>query len=121
MAAILIVEDEPFLREIAEELIQEWGHQILSASDVAEALSHVRSSASIDLIFTDVCLKHEVNGGFELARQAVIARPAVRVLYATGNLMSDALRLLFVDNAQYIQKPYSASQLRGSIDNLLAR
>ena len=33
MAAILIVEDDVFIREIAELMIQDWGHQTLSAKD----------------------------------------------------------------------------------------
>ena len=39
MAVILIVEDDVFIREVAEMIIQDLGHQILTASDVDEALS----------------------------------------------------------------------------------
>jgi len=39
MAVILIVEDEVFIREMAEMMIQDSGHHTLSASDVDEALS----------------------------------------------------------------------------------
>ena len=53
MAVILIVEDEIFTREIAELMIQDWGHQTFSASDVAEALVVLRSPQHIDLLFTD--------------------------------------------------------------------
>jgi CheY-like chemotaxis protein len=54
MAVILIVEDEVFTREIAEMMIQDWGHSTLSAGDVDEALSLLRSSQRIDAIFTDI-------------------------------------------------------------------
>ena len=43
MAVILIVEDDVFTREIAEVMIQDWGHHTLSASDVDEALTLLRS------------------------------------------------------------------------------
>jgi CheY-like chemotaxis protein len=47
MAVILIVEDDVFTREIAEMMIQDWGHHTLSASDVDEALTLLRASCKI--------------------------------------------------------------------------
>ena len=54
MAVILVVEDDVFIREddvfireIAEMMIQDWGHQTLSASDVDEGLSHLRSLSTL--------------------------------------------------------------------------
>ena len=57
MAVILIVEDDVFTREIAEIIIQDWGHHTLSASDVDEALTLLRSPQHIDALFTDIYLK----------------------------------------------------------------
>ena len=57
MAVILIVEDDVFIREIAEMMIQDWGHQTLAASDVDEALTFLRSPQHIDALFTDIYLK----------------------------------------------------------------
>ena len=45
MAVILIVEDDVFIREIAEMMIQDWGHETLSAGDVDEALVILRSAS----------------------------------------------------------------------------
>ncbi len=56
MAVILIVEDDVFIREIAEMMIQDWGHDTLSAGDVDEALSVLRSAQHIDALFTDIYL-----------------------------------------------------------------
>ena len=50
MAVILIVEDDVFIREVAEMMIQDWGHQTLSASDVNEALVILRSTQHIDAL-----------------------------------------------------------------------
>src|ERR1700709_2603377 len=99
MAVILIVEDDGFLREDAETMIQGWGHQILSASDVDEALSVLRCPGPIDALFTDVYLKKAVHGGYDLAQQAVKLRSNLRVLYTTGNSLNDETRTLFVDGA----------------------
>lgn len=120
MAVILIVEDDGFLRDDAEMMIQGWGHDILSASDVDEALVLLRSSNPIDALFTDIYLKKLINGGYELAQQAVKLRLNLRVLYTTGNTINDGTRALFVDGAHFLQKPYSQLQLQHSVDELLS-
>lgn len=120
MAVILIVEDDLFLRDDAEEMIRDWGHDILSASDVDEALSLLRSTQRIDALFTDIYLKRAVLGGYELARQAIELRLNLRVLYATGSTLDDKMRTLFVDGAHFLQKPYTRFQLQNSVEVLLA-
>ena len=120
MAIILIVEDDVFICEIAELIIDDLGHNTLPASDVSEALLHLRSSQRIDALFTDVHLQEAVLGGFELARHAVDIRPELRVLYTTGNSVNDEMAALFVDGAHFLQKPYTQMQLQNSIDHLLA-
>ena len=69
MAVIFVVEDDVFTRQIAEMMIQDWGHDTLSASDADEALSFLRSAQPIDALFTDIYLKDSVLGGCELAHQ----------------------------------------------------
>ena len=120
MAVILIVEDDGFLRDDAETMIQDWGHEILSASDVDEALSLLRSSQPIDALFTDISLKTAVLGGCELADQAIKLRPKLRVLYTTGNPINDKMKALFVEGAHFLQKPYTHLQLQNSVEKLLA-
>jgi CheY-like chemotaxis protein len=118
MAVVLLVEDDYFIRELAEETIQEFGHQTHSASDMGEALLFLRSDQHVDALVADIRLRTEPLGGLELARQAVRLRPQLRVLYTTGssiNKFSD----LFVDGAHFLQKPYTQSQLRQSIEQLL--
>src|SRR3984893_4479505 len=120
MAVILIVEDEMFTREIAEMMIQDWGYQTLSAGDVEEALSLIRSPQRIDAIFTDIFLKAAVVGGCELAHQAIKLRPKLRVLYTTGNFVTDKMKALFVEGTHFLRKPYTQHQLQDSVEGLLA-
>jgi CheY-like chemotaxis protein len=120
MAVILVVEDEVFTREIAEMMIRDWGHETLSACDVDEALCHLRSPRHIDAMFTDIYLKSAVLGGCDLARQAIEMRPELRVLYTTGNFVTDEMKALFVDGMGCLSKPYTEQQLQGSFANLLA-
>jgi DNA-binding NtrC family response regulator len=120
MAVVLIVEDDVFIREIAEMMIQDWGHQTLSASDVDEALAHLRSPQYIDALFTDIYLKTAVLGGCDLAHQAIALRPKLRVLYTTGNAVTDKMKALFVEGAHFLRKPYAQYQLQNSVEELLA-
>jgi CheY-like chemotaxis protein len=121
MAVILIVEDDGFLRDDAEMMIRDWGHAILSAGDVDEALSLLRSARPIDALFTDICLKKALLGGYEIAREAIKLRLNLRVLYTTGNTINETTKTLFVDGAHFLQKPYTRFQLQNSVDVLLAR
>jgi CheY-like chemotaxis protein len=120
MAVILVVEDEVFIREIAEMMIQDWGHDTLLASDTAEALSFLRSGQHIDALFTDIYLKDSILGGCELAHQAIALRPELRVLYTTGNFVTDKMKALFVKGTQCLRKPYTQLQLQGCFAALLA-
>lgn len=120
MAVILIVEDDVFIREIAEMMIQDWGHQTLAASDVGEALSILRSPQPIDAMFTDIYLKTAVLGGCELAHQAIALRPNLRVLYTTGNSMTEKMKALMAEGTLFLCKPYTQLQVQHSVVDLLA-
>ena len=67
MAIILIVEDDSFIRETAEMMIQGLGHHTLSASNIDEALLLLRAPQHIDALFTDIYLRPLLHGGFDLA------------------------------------------------------
>ena len=120
MAVILIVEDDVFIREVAEMLIQEWGHQTLCASDVDEALAILRSPQRIDALFTDIYLKTLVHGGCDLALQAIALRPGLRVLYTTGNTITDKMKALLTEGSHFLLKPYTQNQLHDSVKDMLA-
>jgi CheY-like chemotaxis protein len=120
MAVILIVDDDVFIRDGAESMIQDWDHRTLLASDVDEALSLLRAPQHIDALFTDIYLKKAVLGGCELAHQAIKLRPTLRVLYTTGNSITDKLKALFVEGSHFLRKPYTQDQLQNSVKDLLA-
>jgi DNA-binding NtrC family response regulator len=120
VAVILIVEDDVFIRDNAEAMFQDWNHRTLLASDVDEALSLLRSSQHIDALFTDIYLKKSALGGCELAHEAIKLRPKLRVLYATGNSITDKMKALFVEGSHFLLKPYTQHQLQNAVEKLLA-
>jgi CheY-like chemotaxis protein len=117
---ILIVDDEYFIREVAVSTVEELGYDVLSACDVDEAMSYLRSNRKIDALITDIRLKSALHGGYEIAQDAVKIRPSLRVLYMTGSPITDEMRDLFVEGAHLLQKPYSPDQLRNSLEKLFA-
>lgn len=81
MARILIVEDEEQVRVLAEGVIQEMGHQTLTAGNLEEATALLATEEKIDLLFADIRLVRELHGGISVAKHARESRPDVRVLY----------------------------------------
>ena len=120
MAVILVVEDDVFIREVAEMMIQDWGHQTLAAYGVDDALTLLRSPQHIDALFTDIYLKTLVHGGCDLAHEAVALRPNLRVLYTTGNTVTDEMKALLIEGTHFLGKPYTQHQLQNSVKELLA-
>ena len=64
--------------------------------------------------------KTAVHGGCELAHQAIALRPELRVLYTTGNNVTDKMKALFVDGTHCLRKPYTPHQLQESVQGMLA-
>jgi CheY-like chemotaxis protein len=119
MAVILVVEDDAFIREIAVLMLGDWGHQVLIACDVPEALIHLKSPHHIDALFTDVNLKAEIHG-CDVARQAILLRPGLRVLYTTATRDPDKTHARFAAGTHFLPKPYSEDKLKLSVQSLLA-
>jgi CheY-like chemotaxis protein len=84
MAWVLIMEDDPQVRVLDEEILKEAGHQTLSAANVAEALALLRAYELITVLFADINLEAGGPNGLELAKQAVKILPKLKVLYTTG-------------------------------------
>ena len=121
MATILIVEDEVFIRMNAEWAVDDLGHTALLADGMAEAFAHLSAPGLIDALFVDIRLNTLAAGGYDVANLAIKLRPELKVLYTSGSPLTDEMSGRFVDFGQFIQKPYSTSDLAVSIDTLLAR
>ncbi len=79
MATVLIVEDDEHVRVLAELIVQAHGFQTLAADGSEQALAFFNDpDQQIDLLFTDIGLRHEKYGGLDLAHQAVRLRRGCR-------------------------------------------
>ena len=111
--AVLVAEDEPTVRALAESIIEELGCSTFSAGNAREALAVLEGGAPITLLFTDINMPDGPDGidGLELARRAVEILPALRVIYTTGGELTDGMTALFVDGGTFLPKPYRRQRL----------
>lgn len=114
MSAVLLVEDELLVRELAYEDLRDAGFDVTTASDADEALGHLREGGPFDLLFTDIRMPGSVDG-WQLAREAKRLLPDIRVIYATG--LGDAASGL-AEGELYVRKPYSLTDLHEALAQL---
>ncbi len=119
MAVVLIVEDEVFIRQNAEWMVEDLGHSALLAGDPDEALACLCAPGRIDALFVDIRLGGVAHGGYAIADHAIQARPDLRVLYTSGSTLTDDVAKYFVRGGRFLQKPYSSEQLETAIADLL--
>ena len=114
---VLVAEDEPTVRALAESIIEELGHSTFSAANAREALAVLETDAPITLLFTDINMPDGPDGldGLELARRAVELRPGLRVIYTTGGGLTDGMTALFVEGGTFLPKPYNGQRLVAAI------
>jgi CheY-like chemotaxis protein len=108
---ILVVDDDPDVRDYATSVLEDLGYRVLSAADGETALSLLEHDGAVDLLFTDVVMPGL--NGFEVARRAVARSPRLKVLFASGYAtdLTPAGRLL--------KKPYRPQQLTREVAALL--
>lgn len=105
---ILVVEDEPGLRDFIRRVLVKQGYTVLQAPNGVEALALARAhSAPIDLLLTDVVMPKM--SGVELAEKFVAEHPAVRVMFMSG--YTDRLGVTVRAPANYLQKPFTSAVL----------
>lgn len=120
--SILVVDDEPGVRELACQLLTDAGYNVISAENGHAAIRILKDEAiPIDLLFTDVVMPGGIDG-FGVARVAQKERPSVPIIFTTGHA-EVALRELKKDLSQKLKvigKPYRLNELRTMIQNELS-
>jgi len=116
---ILIVEDEPDVREISVNLLESLGYRILVAENGDEALAILERHSGIDLLFSDVVMPGGING-VELGRRALDRFPGIKVLLTSGytkNAMGQGTDK--EARLNFIAKPFDISALAQKVRNIL--
>jgi signal transduction histidine kinase/PAS domain-containing protein len=80
---VLVVDDEPTVRMLVSDILEELGYVAIEAADSVAGLKVLQSDARIDLLVTDVGLPGGMNGR-QMAEAARVTRPDLKVLFITG-------------------------------------
>jgi PAS domain S-box-containing protein len=119
---VLLVEDEPSVRDLALRLLNQQGYKVLEAANGEEALRVVQEhiGEKIHLLLTDVVMPQM--GGKELANQLKLLRPDVKVLYTSG-YTDDAIvhHGVLEPGTHFLQKPFSPKTLTHKMREVLDR
>jgi PAS domain S-box-containing protein len=119
-ATVLVVDDEPTVRMLVTEVLEDLGHIAIEVGDAAAALRVLRSNAHIDLLITDVGLPGGVNGR-QLAEAACERRRELKVLFISGYTEGAALSHGDLDPGihQVMTKPFTIEGLATRINDLV--
>jgi len=116
---VLVVEDDPDVRDYTLEMVSDLGYSVLSAVDGASALRILDSHREIRLLFTDVGLPGGMNGR-QLAEHALRRQPRLKVLYTTGYAQNAIVHQGRLDpGVAVVFKPFTYSDLAAKIRQVL--
>ncbi len=106
---ILVVDDEPEVRNSTALLLETFGFLIIQAADARSAVAALEENESVDLLFTDMVLPGGVSG-VDLARDVLTKRPDLKILVTS-------CRPELVNQVEFpvISKPFRMAELANRI------
>lgn len=111
MARILLADDDSAMRDFASRALIADGHQVMLASEGAEALQLLSDGAKVDLLITDVQMP--ALDGLSLAERLSKTHPGLPILLVSGYAVDrDQLAKLGANIVGLLQKPVTLDQLR---------
>ena len=117
---VLIVDDEPSIRMLVAEVLEDLGYTAIEAADAASGLKVLQSDVRIDLLVTDVGLPGGMNGR-QMADAGRVSRPGLKVLFITGYAENAAVGNGHLEPGMAVlTKPFVMEVLASRIKELIA-
>ncbi|WFC41554.1 PAS domain S-box protein [Pseudoxanthomonas sp. SE1] len=116
---VLVVEDEPAVRDIALAFLRSLGYRASAVGSATDALEHLSGNAEVRLLFTDVMLGGGMNG-VELAKAAKASHPGLGILLTSGYEDVLALDPIEAPTLAPLRKPYSREDLAAALHRSLS-
>lgn len=114
---ILLVEDEPMVRELMKDILTELGGVVIECDRADAGLARLESSADdIALLVTDIVTPGVLNG-YQLAQIASVRWPGMKVLVTSG--YADATTHQLPTNSRFLAKPWSYQQMEDAAKALM--
>jgi CheY-like chemotaxis protein len=117
---ILLVEDDPALRDMVTALLRRLGYAVLTAANGVEALSlkQQRDTGHVDLLLTDVVMPHM--SGKELADRVRVLYPLTKILFTSAYTENAIIQQGVLDKGvALLQKPFTPSALANKLREML--
>ena len=116
---VLVVDDEPTVRMLVVEVLEELGYAAIEAADDAAGLKLLQSDLRVDLLVTDVGLPGGMNGR-QMADAARVGRPDLKILFITGYAENAVVGNGHLDPGMHVMtKPFAMEALAGRIKELI--
>jgi len=116
---VLVIDDEPSVRMIAVEVLEDMGYGVFEAADGAAGLKILRSPTRIDLLVTDVGLPGGLNGR-QVADAARAIRPDLKVMFITGYAENAVLNYGHLGpGVQVLTKPFGMDVFAGRVTEMI--
>ena len=114
MAHIMVVDDDPDILALTEEILRTAGHDVVRAPGGLAALDILDGRRPLDLLVTDVMMPGL--NGFNLARMAKARRPGLKILYLSGYSEAEHVtRDRGVRFGKMLSKPIQPVELRREV------
>ena len=113
--AVLVVEDEPFLRLDAVDMVEEAGFRAYEAANAREAIAQLEAHPEIAILFTDIDMPGPMDG-LHLAHYVHDRWPRVRIVVTSGHHMLRSRDL--PDEGCFFAKPYPHAQVALTFQSL---
>lgn len=118
---ILVIEDDPDIRQLLQTFLVGEGHHVLTAPDGATALSLAGTAIQPDLIITDYNLPGQMNGVALIGVLRAQCKRQLPAIVITGDISSATLRYIAEHSCVQLNKPMKLSELTSAIAILLAQ
>jgi PAS domain S-box-containing protein len=116
---VLIVDDEPSVRMLVTDVLEELGYAAIEAADTISGMKVLRSDVRIDLLITDVGLPGGMNGR-QMADAARETRPKLKVLFITGYAENAAIGNGRLEPGMHVlTKPFAMDNLASRIKTII--
>jgi CheY-like chemotaxis protein len=111
---VLVVEDEVLVRAQITQYLRDCGCTVFEANTAEQAIAMCRAGVAVDVLVTDINLNGP-SSGWDVAEAFRAARPAVAVVYASGNSVD---RCRCVPGSLFFSKPYRLSDILEACQHL---
>jgi len=114
---VLLVEDEPFVREATCRTLEKAGFEVLPAGDAQEAMqAYERRHGKVDLLMTDMTLPGR--SGRQLSQDLRISSAEIPVLLTSGYIENDWERQPRESRMYFLPKPYTRTELVQAMEKI---